>query len=95
MSTPATQRVVARVEGRVQGVGFRYFVVERAQALALGGTVRNLPSGEVEVVAEGPRPSLDALIRDLHVGPPLARVRSVAIEWLPPRGAREFRIRTT
>lgn len=94
MTAPATHRIVARVEGRVQGVGFRHFVAMRAAALRLAGTVRNLPTGEVEVVAEGPRPPLDALIRDLHVGPPLALVRSVAVEWGPPEGAREFRIRT-
>ncbi|HEX7077576.1 MAG TPA: acylphosphatase [Candidatus Eisenbacteria bacterium] len=95
MSAAHAERLVALIEGRVQGVGFRYFVRDRALALGLAGMVRNLPAGAVEVVAEGPRPALDLLLGELHVGPPLARVQSVAVEWLPALGARDFRIRTS
>lgn len=62
------------VSGRVQGVGFRWFVVEEARALSLRGQVRNLRDGRVEVVAEGPTPVLDNLERILQRGPPYAQV---------------------
>ena len=92
---PGVERFVARVSGQVQGVGFRYFVWQRAEALGVAGSVRNLPAGSVEVEAEGPRIALDSLLRDLHEGPPHAHVADVSVEWHPPAGAREFRIRTT
>ncbi|MGE5176465.1 MAG: acylphosphatase [Hyphomicrobiales bacterium] len=95
MSASQNQRVVAQVDGRVQGVGFRAFVVQRAVSLDLAGSVRNLPSGGVEVIAEGPRPALESLVRELHVGPPLARVHSVSVAWHPPTGERHFRVRPT
>jgi len=65
------------VEGAVQGVGFRYFVVHRARELHLGGTVRNLPDGSVEVVAQGDPRSLGELEAALWRGPSLARVKRV------------------
>ena len=89
---PARSRIVALVEGRVQGVGFRFFVRDRARALGLAGAVRNLPGGSVHVEAEGSRDSLSALIQDLHEGPPAARVERVGVEWHQPRGAAEFLI---
>ena len=90
MSAEAATRVVARVEGRVQGVGFRYFVQFRARELRLAGAVRNLPSGSVQVEAEGPREALETLIQELHQGPPAARVERVVVEWQAPRGVRQF-----
>ena len=95
MTPPGVERFVARVSGHVQGVGFRYFVCERAAALGVAGSVRNLPAGAVEVEAEGPRDALETLLRELHQGPPHAQVADVTVEWHPPAGAREFRIRTT
>ncbi|MBI4337989.1 MAG: acylphosphatase [Chloroflexi bacterium] len=72
----------ATVYGRVQGVFFRQFVAERACRLGLIGYVRNLPDGaSVEVVAEGPRASLEALLEHLRRGPPLARVDKVKATW--------------
>ncbi|MDH5833176.1 acylphosphatase [Luteimonas kalidii] len=66
-----------RVEGRVQGVGFR--AATRAQALVLGlrGYARNLADGGVEIVAEGGPDALDALARWLEDGPPTAQVERV------------------
>jgi len=65
------------VSGRVQGVGFRYFVVHRARTLGLLGFTRNLPDGRVEVVAAGPEVQLEALEADLGRGPRAARVEKV------------------
>ena len=96
MTAPGNRaRFVARVEGRVQGVGFRFFAHERARALGLGGSVRNLESGAVEVEAEGPRPTLDGFLAELHEGPPAARVSDVSVRWVDAQGARDFVIRTT
>jgi acylphosphatase len=63
-----------RIGGRVQGVGFRWFVREEARRLGLSGWVTNLPSGEVEVRAGGEQSSLERLRRALHVGPKGAQV---------------------
>jgi acylphosphatase len=67
----------ARVEGVVQGVGFRYSTVRQARRLDLRGYVRNLGDGSVEVVAEGPAERLQRLERWLNDGPPGAIVRRV------------------
>jgi acylphosphatase len=63
-----------RISGRVQGVGFRWFVREEARRLGLSGWVTNLPSGEVEVRASGEDRSVDRLRRALEVGPTGASV---------------------
>ena len=51
-----------------------------------------MPNESVRVEAEGPREALEALIEDLREGPPGARVDRVDVEWLPPSGAKQFRI---
>jgi acylphosphatase len=65
------------VSGVVQGVGFRYFVVRRAEGLGLAGLVRNLHDGRVEVLARGSGEALAALETALEEGPPRARVIGV------------------
>ncbi len=75
------------VQGLVQGVGFRYFVLRRATGLGLTGHVTNLYDGSVEIVAEGSRSGLEELIREVKVGPRAAAVRDVKIEWLEPTGS--------
>ena len=67
-----------RISGRVQGVGFRWFVREEARRLGLSGWVMNLPGGDVEVRAGGESASLQRLRRALEVGPTGADVQSVA-----------------
>jgi acylphosphatase len=62
------------IEGRVQGVGYRAFLVREALALEIMGWARNRRDGAVEAVAAGPRPALDALIQAARQGPRLARV---------------------
>lgn len=76
-------RMRATVRGRVQGVGFRFFVVDRARVLGeVTGFVRNAWDGRtVECEAEGPRDRLEALVEALREGPPLARVESVEVSW--------------
>ena len=84
----------ARVEGRVQGVGFRYACMNQGQRLALSGWVRNTPNGDVEVWAEGPEEKLETLLRWLHRGPPGARVDTVHCENCVPTGQyRGFRVK--
>lgn len=77
------QRLHAIVDGRVQGVSFRYYTVQRAGELGVVGWVRNRFDGTVEVVAEGFRGQLDKLAAWLHRGSPSAMVTSVDIRWLP------------
>jgi acylphosphatase len=72
----------AFAHGRVQGVGFRAFVQRRALELGLKGYARNLSDGvSVEVVAEGPRANLDALLAALRIGPPGSYVERVDTTW--------------
>jgi acylphosphatase len=80
------RRIRARISGRVQGVGFRFFVVNEAQKRGLAGWVRNMGEDQVEVVAEGPQAELEALVAVLREGPPLAWVANVAVEWQEATG---------
>ena len=77
----------ALVDGQVQGVGYRYFVKNTADALALTGWVRNKWDGRVEVLAEGPREALEKLLEKLRRGPSSAFVSDVKIDWNPSSGA--------
>jgi acylphosphatase len=87
-------RLVARVRGEVQGVGFRVFVAEEARRLGLSGFVRNRGDGSVEVVAEGHEAPLRALEVLLRRGPPAAAVAHVEVEWQEGVGEQNgFRIR--
>jgi acylphosphatase len=65
------------VRGRVQGVGFRYFVQRNASALGIAGYTRNLDDGSVEVYAIGNREQLSELEGYLWTGPSLSEVRGV------------------
>ena len=79
--------MTARVTGRVQGVGFRWWIRRQADALGLTGWVMNAADERsVEVVAEGEPASLDALQQRLHDGPSGARVESVEASRQPASG---------
>jgi acylphosphatase len=65
------------ISGRVQGVGFRYFVQKRAMELGLDGWARNLADGRVEVYATGSLDKLSNLAASLHAGPAGSDVRTV------------------
>jgi acylphosphatase len=71
------------IRGRVQGVGFRWFVMREAERLKLGGFVTNLPDGSVEVVSQGPEEALEMLEGQLRRGPSHARVDDVARLQVP------------
>jgi acylphosphatase len=75
------QRLHARIEGYVQGVGFRAFVQQVANNLGLTGWVRNRWDGAVEVAAEGSRTALDDLIAALKRGPRSSNVTNITISW--------------
>lgn len=79
-------RLHADVVGHVQGVGFRYFVLDQARQLGLTGWVRNLPEGTVEVLAEGPKATLDNLLNKLQRGPTGSRVSNVRFSWFEASG---------
>lgn len=74
------------LSGRVQGVCFRMVTQEEAQRLGLTGWVRNLPTGQVEVVAEGEEAAMEELIAWCHKGPPGARVAEVKVQREPYGG---------
>ena len=65
------------ISGKVQGVGFRWFVKEKARRAGLAGWVQNRPDGSVELAVDGDDASVEALERAVHTGPPGARVDSV------------------
>ena len=86
MSEIKTQRLHAIIEGRVQGVGFRYFVITLAGQKALTGWVSNRLDGSVEVIAEGNQEALNSLLKALRQGPRSARVSAVNYEWSEANG---------
>ncbi len=81
MTEEKKERLHALVEGNVQGVGFRYFVIMCSEELQLTGWVRNLWDGRVEVMAEGMKPMLEILIKRLQEGPRSAQVTKVNLKW--------------
>jgi acylphosphatase len=88
-------RLEATVRGRVQGVGFRFFVASRAAALGVRGWVANGPDGTVQCVAEGGRSDLEALLAALELGPVGARVQTVSRAWSTSVGSFDrFEIRS-
>jgi acylphosphatase len=89
-------RLQAIIEGRVQGVGFRAFVEQTAQAMGLQGWVRNRWDGSVEALAEGPRPTLEQFAQALRNGPRMANVETFIPTWSAATGEfTSFRVRPT
>lgn len=89
---PAAVEVL--IEGDVQGVGYRYFAQRRAQERGLTGYAINLRDGRVKVRVEGDRETVDAYVRELEAGPPLARVERFLVTPVPYTGGyRDFRVR--
>lgn len=69
------------IQGLVQGVGYRFFVVAHAQQYLITGYVQNLPNGNVRVVAEGDKGVLLSFIEDLRIGPASAHITAVDVQW--------------
>jgi acylphosphatase len=87
------QRVRIIIGGRVQGVGFRYFVQENARHFGIKGYVKNMPGGNVEIDAEGDSVALDDFLQECRLGPPHAKVESFHIQDVPVYGYTRFRIK--
>lgn len=81
------------MRGRVQGVGFRFFVRERAALEGLAGWARNADDGAVEIEAEGERSAIDRFERAVRQGPAGSRVESVEAVDVTPEHRRGFDIR--
>ena len=82
------------VSGRVQGVGFRYFVVREARAAGLGGFVRNLADGRVEFLLQGDAAAVERVVEKIRLGPPHARVADLVTRDDPQAaGETDFVIR--
>ncbi|MBI3891724.1 MAG: acylphosphatase [Candidatus Wallbacteria bacterium] len=81
------------VSGIVQGVGYRYFALRVAQRLGVVGWVRNLPSGQVQVVATADAPTLEQLEQLLAEGPRMSRVTGVQRVPVPDGDFDDFTVR--
>ena len=81
------------VSGRVQGVGFRFFVEEAARREGVRGWVRNLPDGRVEALVEGDEEAVTRVEQKIRRGPSSARVQDVQVHAEPPTGQAGFEIR--
>jgi acylphosphatase len=82
----AVERLTALVNGRVQGVGFRYWVKREAESLGLTGTATNLPDGRVEVVVEGARETCETLLAVLQSTATPGSIRDVTVSWSAATG---------
>jgi acylphosphatase len=85
-------RAVALVDGQVQGVGYRWFVRERATARGLSGSATNLPDGRVEVVLEGPADDVRAVVAELSGPRAPGAVSGVQQEDGVEQGVRGFTV---
>ena len=81
-----SERVQVRIRGRVHGVGYRYFTQHTAEALGVLGSVRNLPEGEVEAIAEGSKEKLQEFVQALREGPHAGHVDDLTEAWGEPTG---------
>jgi acylphosphatase len=84
VSAPSSIRVRLVVQGRVQGVGFRYAASEAATETGVAGWVRNLPDGSVEIVAQGSPAAVARMTAWAQGGSRFASVDGVHVDELPP-----------
>ena len=93
-SSEKRTRIGATIMGRVQGVGFRYFVRFEAARFGITGWVRNLPDGNVELEAQGVEQAIEAFLREVEKGAPLSHVSEVQWFEMPlDTGEESFEIR--
>lgn len=88
-----TKSVSILLFGRVQQVGFRYFVFKLAAELGLVGFVKNQPDGSVYVEAEGESQTVEVFIAHCKMGPPHSTVTKFFVNSIPHQGFKEFTIR--
>ena len=69
------------VNGVVQGVGFRFFVIHKAKNYGLDGMVKNLPDGGVYIEVEGDKGLIQDFAKEINVGPSMSRVTSFKMDW--------------
>jgi len=74
------QSVKGYVSGRVQGVGFRYFVKKHAEALAVNGYAKNLPDGRVEFLLQGNKAAILTMLENIRTGPSYSQVTGITAE---------------
>ena len=89
----ATRRLL--ISGKVQGVFYRGWTETTARSLGLGGWVRNLSNGDVEVLASGPQDKLDELVDRCWEGPPAAAVRAILVQEADTEPMPDFCTRPT
>ncbi len=82
----AIKRVHAKISGRVQGIGYRYYAQKIAREMGISGNVRNNWDGTVEIVAEAEEGLLARFIGMLRQGPPRANVTEIDYTWHEPEG---------
>lgn len=73
-----------KIYGKVQNVGFRYYVYRRATAAGLTGSVRNCDGDAVEIFLQGERRQIEKCLEECRNGPLLAKIEKVEVEWLKP-----------
>ena len=74
------------ISGHVQGVGFRYFATDLARNYEVKGWVRNLATGDVEIIAEGDKSAISGFLKELKAGPRYGHISNFQIEWVPYEG---------
>ena len=84
MSSPPknTLTLNMKITGKVQGVGFRFFVQQQAQKLGINGWVSNKSNGDVEALAQGEKADLEQFIAKVKEGPTFSRVEDVSLNWV-------------
>ena len=84
MSSPPedTLTVNMKITGKVQGVGFRYFVLRQAQELGITGWVSNKSNGDVEALAQGEKEGLERFVIKVKEGTTFSRVEDVSLNWV-------------
>lgn len=93
MDEPEKIRYTVRITGRVQGVGFRYSAVNKAQRLDIKGYVRNMPDGSVYLEIEGLSASVEQMLAWCYKGPGTAWVDQVHAYKEPPLGYKKFSVK--
>ncbi len=92
MTNKKIQAYKITVKGRVQGVGFRYWVSIQAKHLGIKGTIRNRADYSVEIIAEADKKDIDEFLSCLKDGHPIARVEELLVKEIQVRAYKNFSI---